>query len=129
MLIEAQRAQGDLDELHQDVNNSEHVSPMQQKYQRQDRSVFKHDKDLSPPLEPVSQPNNLRIRNYATTTTTQRTAHKELDKDLETYNEVIAKAYAPANQKVLLDKAKQSLDATELKLLILMLQMRGQFDS
>ena len=42
---------------------------------------------------------------------------------------MIQKAYSSANQKVLLEKAKQSLDATELKLLILMLQMRGQFDA
>ena len=45
------------------------------------------------------------------------------------YNEMIQKAYSGANQKVLLEKAKQSLDATELKLLVMMLQMRGQFDA
>ena len=42
------------------------------------------------------------------------------------------KAYnTPANHpsaSILLDQAKEQMDGTELKLLMLMLQMRGQFD-
>ena len=40
------------------------------------------------------------------------------------------KAYAPKNTSasILLEQAKEQMDGTELKLLMLMLQMRGQFD-
>lgn len=49
---------------------------------------------------------------------------------LEQYQKILSKAYAPnkLQASVLLEQAKEQMDGTELKLLMLMLQMRGQFD-
>ena len=46
---------------------------------------------------------------------------------LEKYQHIVNKAYSPQAVKasVLLDQAKDQMDTTELKLLMLMLQMRG----
>lgn len=87
------------DVSHRNVSEPSFISPMEQK--------FAHSPPLGSTLGlPTQEENNMQA-----------------------YTDLVNKAYSPANQKLLLEKAKQSLDSTELKLLILMLQMRGQYSS
>ena len=49
---------------------------------------------------------------------------------LDTYTKVVDKAYSDPslNNQQLLNKAKDQMEASEVRLLMLMMQMRGQFD-
>ena len=53
------------------------------------------------------------------------------NKGLEQYQQIVSKAYGSVSEqsaKVLLEQARDHLEGSELKILMLMLQMRGQFD-
>ena len=53
------------------------------------------------------------------------------NKKLEKFQKIVDKAYGDQSQTsahYMLEQAKEHLEGTELKLLMLMLQMRGQFD-
>jgi len=50
------------------------------------------------------------------------------NRQLDHFQQIVAKAYgetSPMSAKLLLEQAKEHLEGTELKILMLMLQMRG----
>ena len=53
------------------------------------------------------------------------------NRKLEKFQHIVNKAYgpkSPVSARILLEQAKEHLESSELKILMLMLQMRGQFD-
>ena len=52
------------------------------------------------------------------------------NRKLEKFQQIVQKAYGPSpvNASMILNQAKEHLESSELKILMLMLQMRGQFD-